>query len=137
MISLLDTVDHYPLDAWVVFRNLPDAESHKWYIRPLREGFKHVEVWVRDRGVWIRMEPCFEIPVLEAYLEEPLRLVDPMLKPTFFRVRKPILSRTLKAPWVVGPVTCVEAVKLILCIRKAWVKTPYQLYTYLRKTKGV
>ena len=63
MISLLDTADHYPLDAWVVFRNLPDVD-HKWYIRPLREGFKHVEVWVRDRGVWIRMEPCFEVPVL-------------------------------------------------------------------------
>lgn len=136
MISVIDLADHYPLDAWVVFRNLPEGEA-KWYIKPLRDGFKHVEIWVRDRGVWVRLEPCFELPVLEAYLKEPIGLIGADLKPTFFRVRKPIKVGRLKAPWVHGPVTCVEAVKLVLCIRKAWVKTPYQLYTYLRKTKGL
>ena len=136
MISVMDLADHYPLDAWVVFRNLPEGEA-KWYIKPLRDGFKHVEVWVRDRGVWVRLNPCYEIPTLESYLQEPLGAVGAEFKPTFFRVRKSIKTGGLKAPWVHGPITCVEAVKLVLCIRKAWIKTPYQLYTYLKKTRGV
>lgn len=133
MISLLDAPDHWLVDGWLVFRNIPADQPRKWYLKPLRDGFQHVELWVRDRGVFIRMDPCFEFPVFEAHLHEPFLVMDTALKPTFVRVRRSLPTSKLSPPLVFGPVTCVDAVKAALGIRAMRVFTPYQLYRYIKE----
>lgn len=134
MISLLDLADGYPLDAWVVFRNV-EKSDRTWADRfLLKDGFHHVEMWVMDRGVYVRMETCFSFPVLQAYLDHPWTLLPAHLKPRCVRVRKSLGG--LRTPWKFGPVTCVEAVKLALGYRAPLVRTPWQLYRYIKRTEG-
>lgn len=123
----------YPLDGWAVFRNLADTvENRKWWLKPLKPGFKHVELWLNDRDVWLRLDPCFELPTLQAHLAPPQDLIDPALEPTFVRIQTTLHLGTLSTPWVWGPLTCVDAVKLGLGIRTR-LFTPYQLYRHLTK----
>lgn len=131
--SLLDLAGGYLIDAWVVFRNTP--ERPRWHLRGLRDGFRHCDVWVRDRGVWVCMEPYFEFPALRAHTADPWDVVDKALKPTFVRAQRVVRLGSLTTPWLLGPLTCVEAVKLALGVRAFWVRTPHQLYQYLRKGK--
>lgn len=132
MISLLDTPDHWPVDGWLVFRNLPAGMPQKWYLKPLRDGFRHVELWIKDRGAYVRLDPCFEFPVFQVHLHEPFTLLEQTLKPTFVRVRRSIPTKGLRPPLVFGPVTCVDTVKAALGLRLPFVFTPYQLYRYIK-----
>lgn len=127
------TPDTYPLNACVVFRNLPDPDDGKWYMKPLKDGFKHVELWINDRGVWIRMDPCYEFPTFQAHLVEPEDFFPAEWKPTFVRVVKDLPLGVLPQLWACGPLTCVDAVKAGLGERLPFVKTPFQLYRYLTR----
>ena len=118
----------------MVFRNMDSLG--RWPLRKLRDGFRHVEIWVEDRSVWARLDPCYEFAVLQVHLEPPQSFIDPALKPTFVPLHRDIPLGGLPLAWNFGPVTCVTAVKLALGLRLPFVLTPYQLYRHLEDHNG-
>lgn len=133
MISLLDTADALLTDWFVVFRNLPAEGKQSPLWRLLKDGFEHVELWRCDRGIWLRIEPCIEIAEAEAHEHPPWMMIPRTLKPTMLRARRATPKGRVRDPWFFGPVTCVELAKAFLGVRNTFVRTPYQLYKFLRK----
>lgn len=128
--SLLELPHGPTVEAWVVFTT--PKQSH-WWERFLEPGFVHCFALVRSGRRWIRMDwgyDCASLAVLNmpayASLNEVVGPGD-----TVVRVLAEVRER-YRAPWVFGPVTCVEAVKAVLGIRAFWVWTPFQLYRYIR-----
>jgi hypothetical protein len=129
MISLLDTVDAYVIDVWLAFYDLP---REHWFWCWLQPGFKHVEVWREDRGAWARIDPCLEFLVAEVHLQPPWETgILPGAR--FLRVTRIAPRGSIREPFMLGPITCVELAKAALGIRAVFVRTPYALYKYLRK----
>lgn len=132
MISLIDTVDSHVVDLWLVFRNLP--REGRWW-RWLKQGFQHVECWCKDRGAWARIDPCLEFMRAEVHLQPPWEVIGAEWQPTFFRVTRLVPAGKVRDWWAFGPVTCVELTKAVIGLRAPLVRTPYQLYKHLRKSK--
>lgn len=128
-LTLLDVGGKHVVDVWLVFRNV--AAPHRPFWRWLKAGFHHVEVWRHDRGAWVRFDPCLEVGVLEVHLEPPWERTPRALAPTFLRVRHVVQTRKLRAPFHVGPLTCVDGAKTILGMWAPFTITPYQLYKRL------
>jgi hypothetical protein len=135
VISLLDTANKIVVDLCVVFRNLPTEFKHSPLWKLLKPGFEHVEVWRCDRGVWVRIDPCLEYMMVEAYVDPPWALLDPALSPTYFKTTRLIEPGKVREPFLIGPITCVELAKAALGIRSAFVRTPWQLHNYLVKNE--
>jgi len=131
VISLLDTADNWVADWHLVFRDLPDWRSRSWFWRMLRPGFQHVELWRCDRGIWIRIDPCFELTEAHALEAPPIEMIDPALNPTVLHVRRLVPKKGLREPFFVGPRTCVEITKAFIGLRAPFVRTPWQLYKRL------
>ena len=132
MISLLDTTDRWIVDWHLVFRDLPASQSRSRFWRLLKPGFQHVELWRYDRGIWLRIDPCFELVEAHALEAPPLELIDPDLKPTVLRVQRTVPKGKLREPFFVGPWTCVELTKAFIGLRAPFVRTPWQLYKRLK-----
>jgi hypothetical protein len=109
----------------------------------LRQGFRHCDLWRAERFgpdisnvVWLRLRPTFEI--LESYIEfDP---TPPWVKHPGATVQKvQVLSKQYKVrQWFAfGPPSCVETLKNALGISSFWVRTPYQLYNYIKRRGGV
>ncbi len=126
-------------DAWqrqrffVVFK--PGAPHWwDWFLKP---GFTHVYVLIWDYGLWLYVDPALHhtrVVILEQLDDRPpgFWLVDE--EATVLEVQ-PEVGRPgdLRAPWVLGPLTCVESVKAVLGIRRFWLFTPWQLFKHLRR----
>jgi hypothetical protein len=137
MLSLLDTVGAEVVDWWLVFRNLPaeTAQARGWWLwERLKPGFQHVEAWRLDRGVWARFDPSLEFVQAEVHTAPPWELVNPALQPTFLRFTRAIKLGKIREPFMIGPVTCVELVKAMIGVRAPFMRTPHQLYKYLRRS---
>lgn len=131
-LSLLDTANHWVADWYLVFRDLPPgfAVSPLW--RLLKPGFQHVECWRCDRGIWIRIDPCWELVTADAHERAPWEWMPSEVKSTVLRVRRPVRKGKLREPWFIGPWTCVEITKAFIGLRAPFVRTPYQLYKALK-----
>ena len=107
-----------------------------WWDRWLQPGFTHVFVLIWDYGLWLYVDPALHhtrVVILEQLDDRPPEfwLVDDDV--TVLEVRPEVGStNTMRAPWVVGPLTCVESVKAVLGIRRFWLLTPWQLFKHLR-----
>jgi hypothetical protein len=132
LLSLLDTADHWVADWWLVFRDLPAEATTSPLWRLLKPGFQHVECWRCDRGIWLRIEPCYEMTTVEAHESPPWELVLPELSPTVLHVQRAVAKGRLREPFFVGPWTCVEIAKSIIGLRAPFVRTPWQLYKVLK-----
>jgi hypothetical protein len=72
---------------------------------------------------------------VEAHEHPPWKLLNPEVNPTFLEVRRVVTLGKIRSPFHFGPQTCVETVKSLLGIRTPWwLRTPYQLYRFLRKS---
>lgn len=139
-LSLIDLKPGYEaLDWYVVYFTRP---PHFFWQRWVKQGFRHCELWRAYRFgpglgqvLWLVLRPNFE--VLRSHLE-----FDP--KPPW-----EIPGATVQKVYVVfklwktrqwlhfGPWTCTEAVKAGLGINKFWLRTPHQLYQYIKHHHGV
>lgn len=126
MISLLDSVDTYLVDVWLAYYDRPHRH---WMWRFLQQGFKHVEVWTLDRGAWARIDPCLEFMLAGVYTQPPWEVL-PYAK--FQHVQRLVPIGKVREIFMVGPVTCVELAKAMLGLRAPFVRTPFQLYNYIR-----
>lgn len=137
MLSILDTPGTEVVDWWLVFRNLPveATQRFRWLWPRMQPGFQHVEAWKHDRGAWTRLDPSLEFIEAQIHTQPPWEMISPVVRPTFLHVTRLVPLGKIREPFMFGPVTCVELVKAMIGIRAVFVRTPFQLYKFLRKHK--
>lgn len=139
-LSILEVADLRIVEWYVVYRRRP---FRHWWGRMLHPDFRHVELWrpmqygpaITDVQ-WLMV--CGTYEFLEADL-----VIDP--RPPWVRdpkctVQRVTASRSLSSirePFFLGPMTCVEYVKAALGIRSIWLRNPHQLYRYIAKRNCV
>ena len=139
MISLLDTPDSRIAEWYCVF--LP-REPYYRFTHLLKQGFRHIELTrpipygpgLSD-VMWLNLFPNFEM--LSADVDMDAR--PPWIKCPEATIVKVTAARkflTVRSWCLIGPMSCVEIVKAALGIRAFWVRTPWQLYKYIRKRGG-
>lgn len=138
--SLLDTPGKMVREWYVVyFPRVPYYRFTKFF----RQGFRHIELWrpapfgpgLLDQ-VWLRMHPCFEM--LDAEIDTDPR--PPWQRFPGVTVQRVTVSKPLfgiRSWFDMGPPSCVEIAKAALGIRAFFVRTPWQLYKYIRERDGV
>ena len=108
-------------------------ECNVWYLRVLRQGFRHCFILINDGERWLSIEPllsCLEVGVLPTPAD--FGLID------WLRAQDhKIVETTINRKWLGhGPIelfTCVKVIKQFLGIHNPWIFTPHQLYQQLLK----
>ncbi len=117
-------------------------EPHYFWANWLKQGFRHCELWrpykygegALDVG-WLRVTPTFEICEAEidtSPAHPSLRFPGCTVQPV------KILSKAyLVRQWFhFGPISCTEIVKAFLGINNFFVRTPWQLFRYIKQRDG-
>lgn len=130
----------YDVEYTVVFRDLPKRDSRIWSLiwNRLKPGFRHVELWKRVvDGAWLRFDTSLEFLNVQVYGDPPQELMDvETFNPTYLEYRGNVTPHRIRQPFRVGPVTCVELAAALLGVRLPfYVRTPYQLYKFLKRLK--
>lgn len=139
-LSILDTAGFRTFEWWVVYY---PRVPHYFWAAWLKQGFRHCELWrpypygeSPSEVAWLRVTPTFEI--LEAVIDfSPL---PPWTRVAGCTVQKvQVLSKAYKMrQWFhFGPISCTEICKSALGINKLWMRTPWQLYQYIKQRDGV
>jgi hypothetical protein len=139
-VSLLDTVGMRTSEWWVVYHR---RDAARWWGKFLHPDFRHVELArplyygpnLSDVA-WLYMFPTYEMLDVELCYDP----TPPWVKCPQSTCQKVVASRRLGSmrSWFdIGPTTCVEVVKLALGLRAFWVRTPYQLFNYIKRRNGV
>jgi len=140
VLSLLDTEGLKVREWYVVYHH---REAYYWFTRLLKPGYRHVEL-VRPLQfgpgvsdvVWHHLLPMFEMLDVELSTDpRPPWIRCPSSIVQKVTVARPLLS--VRSWFDIGPTTCVEVVKMALGIRAFWVRTPWQLFRYIKKRNGV
>ncbi len=140
-VSLLDLTEGVRLFEWtlVYYPRVPYFFGAAW----LKQGFRHVELWraqpygeAPDQVVWLVLKPSFE--GLESFIDcDP---TPPEKRASGITVQKAqVLSKLgkMRSWFFIGPPSCVEIAKDALGINSFWMRTPHQLYQYIKKRHGV
>ena len=110
-----------------------------WWDRFLRPGYRHCYVLIWEGAVWLWVEPTIRrttVAILDWYDERsPAYWVDDPAARIFQAWPEELRDGQMRAPFIWGPVTCVEGVKALLGIRSFWLWTPWQLAQHLRKRR--
>lgn len=124
--SLLDTIGERSGNFLLVYsKNSPRLA---WFTRWIDREFEHVEVW-QDLGLgyYLRVQPYHDVFVVDMAEGAPDGRVQ--------RVRAKRIRRDAMFPF--GLKTCVSVAKTMLGIRNPFIVTPWQLFRYVEKRKGV
>lgn len=126
---------NYEVEYVVVFRDLPGR--HSWIWQLMRPGFRHVECWKRViEGAWLRLDTSLELLNVSVYGDPPQELIPSMWNPTYLHYKGEVVPFRVRQLFRTGPVTCVELTAALLGVRLPWyVRTPYQLYNFLQRTR--
>ena len=128
--SLLDTIDRYPAEWWLIYG---ETDVQYWWNRLLKPGFRHVFGMQRTLDGWIAYKPFKSFTSIE-YLRTDLYPYE-IVPGTVQRVS--VLRQDLNPRWHIGPFTCVDQIKRLLGIQSWRIRTPYQLYRYCNEiSKG-
>ncbi len=116
-----------PDEVYVVFV----AETEIWWLRLLKQGFRHCFIVMRRDDQWVIFDPLAHQLLIDIVADEPG--IDPVIWYTGLGHKVVPCTLTSAAAKVapVGPFTCVEAVKRVLGIHCRKMLTPWQLYRYL------
>ena len=139
-LSLLDTPELMVREWHVVYH---PREAYRWWGKHLNPAFRHVDLMrplyygpgISD-VMWLRVLPVYELLDIEVSLDSR----PPWARFPEATVQKVTAARKLDSmrSWFdAGPQTCVEVVKMALGIRAFFVRTPFQLYKYIKQRNGV
>lgn len=134
MYSLLDLANRNPIDIWLAFRKRTDSRKNLLW-RLLEPGFDHVEIWKQLGNGWMRINPTVEFLDVEVYLLPPWVLIDADEKVKYMRVQRSIPKRDWRNVFHIGPIDCVELTKAMLGIKGFFIRTPYQLFKFLKRER--
>ncbi len=132
MYSLLDLANRHPIDVWLAFRKRTDARRNPLW-KLLEPGFDHVEVWKSLGDGWLRINPTVEFLDIQAYTLPPWVLIDADQNVKYIRVKRSIPIRDWRNSFHIGPIDCVELIKAMLGIKGFFIRTPYQLFKFLKR----
>ncbi|HPQ50353.1 MAG: hypothetical protein KDJ26_01235 [Alphaproteobacteria bacterium] len=114
--------------ALVVFSD----ETDLWWLKFLRRGFRHCFVVIQIHDRWVVIDPMlhfWEVSIPDVsidfdlarwFREKGMRVVETCILSPSRRCYPPIF------------LSCVEVVKRVVGIHKPWIKTPLQLYRFLK-----
>ncbi len=124
----------YDVAYHVIFRDLPFRQSWLWSL--LKPGFQHVECWREVvPGAWLRFDTAMEFLSVEVYGDGPRELINQDFRALY--CERTVEAGRIRQPWRSGPVTCVELTAALLGVRLPFlVRTPYQLYKFLKRQNG-
>ena len=140
-VSLIDLGPNTRLVEWYVVYH--PRVPYFWFANLWKQGFRHVDL-IRPyqygpqikNVLWLVLRPNFDI--IDNHIDyDP---TPPWLKYPGCTVQKvQVVSRTFKVrEWLyIGPATCVEVAKHALGINSFWLRTPWQLYKYIKRRGGV
>ncbi|MGH8235397.1 MAG: hypothetical protein ACREXP_00055 [Steroidobacteraceae bacterium] len=135
-MSLLDLAGREAVSWYACYSN---RENPRWWNRFLKPGFQHVQIRREVRFgpeicdvMWIVVDPCL------SHIAVDLRGVEaaPWIDPEVLHSQRVELApnwRRVREWFFFGPVTCTEVAKAGLGISSWRIRTPWQLYKYLRK----
>lgn len=129
--SLLDVpAGQMPVRAWLVFTS---GERNHWWHWFLDPRFHHVYALLLRRGTWIRFDAALDGTNVDVIDAPVYAMAQDLVEPgaIVLEVKRTRQTERMRAPWVVGPLTCVEAIKALLGIRRFFVWTPRQLYRHI------
>ncbi len=114
--------------AWVVFSGETDLRC----LRILKPGFRHCFVILNDGQNWITLDPLSNYMDVLVHRHVPAAFDLPAWLAGRGQVLLPAVpDRAGSKPHWPMPMTCVEAVKRYLGLRKPLIITPWQLYRHL------
>lgn len=135
MTSLLDLAGKQWSSWYVVYLETPTPRFWKPF---LKRGFYHVQLWRPERFgpglndvMWIVVDPGLELASAHVVMD-PMPPWQQDVRYTVQYVEVAKSSARVREWFHVGPVTCVEVAKAFLGVSAAFVRTPYQLYKYIR-----
>jgi hypothetical protein len=86
--------------------------------------------------MWLVLRPNFE--VLHSHIEfDPTPPWEKYPGCTVMKVQVVIKNWKVRQWFHFGPMSCTEIVKFALGINSFWIRTPYQLYKFLKRRHGV
>ena len=135
-LSLLDLAGRQPIHWYVCYCN---RENPRWWNKFLKDGYQHVQLRrpVRygpelDDVMWIVLDPALshlEVHLLDAQ-------AAPWHDPTVLHTQRVEAApnwRRVREWFFFGPITCVELAKTGLGVNSWRIRTPWQLFKYLRE----
>jgi hypothetical protein len=134
--TLLDLAKHNEITWYVIFT---DSPRDYWWTRWLRPGYRHIYAIKWDGFNWIKLEPFTSYVDVSILPYGPGARIHDVVNPKgndILRVTRYCERDWIRAPWIFGPMTCVEGIKALLGIRAIHIWTPWQLSNYLRKHYG-
>lgn len=133
-VGALDTANWHVIymnravDYWWA-RRLKDGFQHCWLAKPVSYGPELTDV------MWLRIDPCLPFVHADVFFQaQPPWVLDHSMTVQRVSCARPM---TVRDWFSVGPPSCVEIAKAFLGIRKFWLRTPWQLYQFIRERGGV
>jgi hypothetical protein len=138
-VSLLDLANRWPSEWWLVYTDLDKRTPvTRWLSKYLTPGFQHVQAVRRDGRNWIAVYPHLEYVDIQIIRsdETPWQMFKGCSVQHVVALPR---DGRIYSPFHVGPWNCVEVVKSLLGIRSWWVRTPWQLFNYVKRnhTHGI
>lgn len=139
-VSLLDTAGCTTAEWYLWYK---DTEVTRWWSRFLKPGFEHVQAfkevrygpYMMDR-FWLVVAPTVEH--VYTYIDHnPIAPWDRSEGGVFQYVTSLPKLDKIRSGFFIGPITCVELIKAYLGVSSFFIRTPWQLYKYIRKKNNV
>lgn len=116
--------------GWVVFSNNTDL----FWLRFLKRGYRHCFVILNDGQRWISFDPMAHYSEIIVHDIAPDFDMPQWLAAREHTVMEVPQSNICIKAAPLAFLNCVESVKRVLGIHAFWVFTPWQLYTYLKRS---
>lgn len=135
-VSLLDLADREAISWYVCYTN---RENPRFWNRFLKPEYQHVQLRkpyffgpeMRD-VLWLVVDPGLSHVSVTVRGPDAAPWTDPEIKHVQ-RVEAAPDWRRVRQWFFFGPITCVEIVKAYLGISSHTVRTPFQLFNYIKK----
>jgi len=134
-LSLLDMNGREHVHWYVIYMS---EDNDEWWNKLLKPKFRHVQMWrpiqfgptLYDR-FWLVVDPGLEH--CDTKIDhDPTAPWDRGIELTVQSVQTVVKRKQIREYFFFGPITCVEMVKIHLGIQSWRVRTPWQLYKYIR-----
>lgn len=106
-----------------------------WWLRFLKNGFRHCFLLLNDGDHWIAFEPLLHRTNIFVLPTPPDFDLPAWLSGQGLKIAEAKINQHIKARYFFGILSCVSQVKRVLGIQRRRIVTPHQLFKHLQKEK--